>query len=47
MLAKNVLGENDKLFDPTEKYKGIFGFFKRAIKKRVLTRSGYTNRKVY
>ncbi|MBQ3047517.1 MAG: septum site-determining protein MinD [Clostridia bacterium] len=35
MLAKNVLGENSKLYDPTEKYKGIIGFFKRAIKKRV------------
>ena len=35
MLAKNVLGEQQKLYDPTEKYKGVFGFLKRAIRKRI------------
>lgn len=35
MLAQNVLGENKKLFDCTEKYKGFWGFFKRTIKKRI------------
>lgn len=35
MLAKNILGESEKLFDPTEKYKGIFGFLKRIVRKKV------------
>jgi len=35
MLAKNILGETNKLYDPTQKYKGFLGFFKRVIKKRV------------
>ncbi|NCB48676.1 MAG: septum site-determining protein MinD [Clostridia bacterium] len=35
MLAKNILGETDKLFDCTEKYKGIVGFFKRAIRRKI------------
>lgn len=35
MLARNILGETDKLYDCTEKYRGIVGFFKRAIRKKV------------
>ena len=34
-LAKNILGESNKLYDCTQKYKGLFGFFKRAIRKKV------------
>lgn len=35
LLAQNVLGETDKVYDCTEKYRGLFGFFKRAIKRKV------------
>ena len=35
LLAKNILGNSTKLFDCTTKYKGLFGFLKRVIKKRV------------
>jgi septum site-determining protein MinD len=35
LLAKNLLGETDELFDATEKYRGFVGFFKRTIKRKV------------
>lgn len=35
MLAKNLLGVSRELFDCTEKYKGLGGFIKRLIRKRV------------
>ena len=35
MLAKNILGESNKIYDCTEKYKGFFGFIKRAIRRKV------------
>ena len=35
LLAKNILGETTKVFDCTERYKGLSGFFKRIILKKV------------
>lgn len=35
LLAKNILGETEKTYDYTEKYRGLFGFFKRSLRKRV------------
>ena len=35
MLAKNVLGETNKVYDCTQKYKGIVGFFKRTIRRKL------------
>jgi len=35
MLAKNIIGEERKLFDYTEKYRGITGLFKRIIRKKI------------
>ncbi len=35
LLAKHLLGETKKLYDCTQKYRGIMGFFKRAIRRKV------------
>ncbi len=35
MLAKNILGETNKVYDYTEKYRGLFGFFKRALRRKI------------
>ena len=35
LLAKNILGDTDKVYDCTKKYKGFLGFFKRSIRKKV------------
>lgn len=35
MLARNILGETNKVYDCTEKYRGLFGFFKRALRRKV------------
>lgn len=35
LLAKNILGETDKIYDYTEKYRGLWGFFKRTLRKRI------------
>ncbi len=35
LLAKNILGETKKLYDCTQKYRGIVGFFKRAIRRKI------------
>ncbi len=35
LLARNILGEEDSLFDCTEKYRGVLGFLKRSIRKKV------------
>ncbi|MBQ9793232.1 MAG: septum site-determining protein MinD [Clostridia bacterium] len=35
ILAKNMFEDTKKLFDCTEKYKGVVGFFKRLIRKKV------------
>ncbi len=35
MLAKNMFEDTKKLYDCTQKYKGVVGFFKRVIKRKV------------
>lgn len=35
MLARNILGETNKVYDCTEKYRGLFGFFKRALRRKI------------
>ena len=35
LLAKNILGESEEVYNYTEKYKGLFGFFKRTLRKRI------------
>ena len=49
LLAKNILGETTKVFDCTERYKGLSGFFKRIILKKVIYEVGskisFENRK--
>ena len=35
LLAKNILGETTKVYDCTEKYKGVLGFLKRAIRRKL------------
>lgn len=35
LLAKNLFEDNKKLYDCTEKYRGVLGFLKRIIRKKV------------
>ena len=35
LLAKNILGESIEIYDYTQKYRGLWGFLKRSLKKRI------------